>query len=945
MKSFIQDTAFSDSARAATQLFNLSQHISAITFENLRQLIRTSSDPDSALHFTLEFARKHPDTLQRLSKEIASLQDLVTVFAHSHFLSQQVIQNPGDFESLVLSGDIQKAWHSLEFLRAAKHFTREISNEKLATALSAFRKRQLVRILLRDVQGLATLAETTADISHLADAILEISYQRVRSQLESESESMPQCSVIALGKLGGQELNYSSDIDLMFVFQGGDLNFFRKFVNTYTSLLSGYTVEGICYRVDLRLRPEGRLGEVAISLENAMQYYRHRARDWELQMLIKARVAAGDRTPGEELLKFVEPLIYSTTLDFSTVEAVSEGRMRIHEKASQKRGNISAFDIKLMPGGIRDIEFLVQCLQRLHGGREPWVRNGGTLLALARLRDKELLSASEYSNLSSAYEFLRHLEHRLQVVDDRQTHTLPSKPAELERLARRMPPDKLQNRIQSDGLIQTLNLYLERVQQLYERVIHAQKPIYYGICVESSPDTVVESDVVEIETQQLSSNLVRFLDQSAPEFAKLIQQSRTSLRSPSFELFLEKLQQNSELLARINQNPDLAKYLIDIFTSSPWMSDAFNRNLEPVQDLLNIGQPLNLHQFDTITDVKALRHRFRREMLSILVESLCLHKEIFETLLRTSALVDAVISAAYRMAVSQTLASTPRQNPDYQPVKQMMVVALGRLGMLEFDLASDADLVFVLPDADESEIIFWTRVAERLIDILTAYTGDGTLIAVDTRLRPGGRDGQLVQTKQSFKEYFEKRAEAWEGISYMKARPIAGDIDRATAFLAELQKIDWRRYGQNGRSRSQLLDMRMRLEREQGPANELKAGTGSYYDIDFALMYLRLRGAGIFYKALNTPERIDIVEQMGHLDAEDADFLRKAATVFRAIDHGIRLQMGHSAGSLPSSSARLIQLTSMVHRWIPAEFRDQSLKTTLSQIQSQTREYFNRLFN
>ena len=206
--------------------------------------------------------------------------------------------------------------------------------------------------------------------------------------------------MIALGKLGGKELNYSSDIDLMFVYSGNgetdgparitNKEFFKKAANQYTDLLSTYTNEGMCYRVDLRLRPDGRYGEVCISQDGARNYYQTRARDWELQMLIKARVAAGDREPGRDLLEFVEPLIYSSSLDFRAVEAVSETRERISEKLAARRSPHTGLDIKLARGGIRDIEFLVQCLQRLHGGREPWVRHGGTLFALFRLRDKGL---------------------------------------------------------------------------------------------------------------------------------------------------------------------------------------------------------------------------------------------------------------------------------------------------------------------------------------------------------------------------------------------------------------------------------------------------------------------------------------------------------------------------------------------------------------------------
>src|SRR5258706_3314002 len=219
--------------------------------------------------------------------------------------------------------------------------------------------------------------------------------------------------------------------------------FYKKVANRYIELLSTYTAEGFCYRVDLRLRPDGRHGEVCISLDGARQYYKTRARDWELQMLIKARVSAGDRELGRELLDFVEPMIYSTTTDFSAVESVAQTRDRISQKLSARPRKAasppsSGLDIKLCPGGIRDIEFLVQCLQRLHGGREPWVRHGGTMFALSRLHDKDRLLASEYARLTSAYQFLRSLEHRLQFDEDRQTHSLPTDLEDLDTLAPRM---------------------------------------------------------------------------------------------------------------------------------------------------------------------------------------------------------------------------------------------------------------------------------------------------------------------------------------------------------------------------------------------------------------------------------------------------------------------------------------------------------------------------
>ncbi|OYW10384.1 MAG: hypothetical protein B7Z53_01140 [Rhodospirillales bacterium 12-71-4] len=275
---------------------------------------------------------------------------------------------------------------------------------------------------------------------------------------------------------------------------------------------------------------------------------------------------------------------------------------------------------------------------------------------------------------------------------------------------------------------------------------------------------------------------------------------------------------------------------------------------------------------------------------------------------------------------------------------KMMVIALGRLGMREFDVGSDADLVFALPQADADDLPAWSRTAERLIEILSAYTGEGMMFAVDSRLRPNGRAGALVQTDSAFRDYFERRAEAWEGMAYMKSHAVAGDIEASTAFLNELQQIDWRRYGQSGRSRSELRRMRLRLEREQGLAQPLKAGAGGYYDIDFILMYLRLKSAGFFFKQLSTPQRIEVIEKMGHLSHADALFLRDAATFYRALDHGLRIIFGHAEADLPKSPLHLDMLTDVIGRWTPPHLHDQPLPDKVEQIRSRTRELFDRLF-
>ncbi len=881
-----------------------------------------SPDPAGVLAALASFEQRQPAAFQRIAHSTAALQYLIAVFSQSNFLTQEILDSPECLEVLLTDGDLHRVRTTDEY------YARLISQIDLDRApdplpFARFRRQQILRILIRDVLGFGTLSDVTAELSALADAIVGTAYDRIHRDLvsryghpHSEAGEPAHFAVIALGKLGGEELNYSSDIDLMFLYSANgcadsitNKEFFKRAANELTALLSAYTPEGMCYRVDLRLRPEGSLGEVCISLDGARLYYESRARDWELQMMIKARVAAGDRTTGEGLLEFVEPKIYSTTLDFSAIEALSVTRERINEKLAGKkrtRGREFNVDIKLDRGGIRDIEFMVQCLQRLYGGADPWVRHGGTLLALSRLQDKGFLSEAEYGGLAAAYQFLRHLEHRLQFADDRQTHALPSDPAALERIARRMPAGGGS----AEWLLTEIRMHFAQVIEIYERVVHARAG--------SIPET----------SGPQASNVVRALEQTAPTLSRSLAAAELQHGYRAFEHFLEKLSADEVKLEQLNDDPALTARTLDLFEQSPYFAEEMIRTPELIDVIggghVGEGEESELH------DARALRRWYRREMLRIQTASICESEPIFETLERTTALADTVIARAYEIAVTDVWGASP-------PEKKLWVIALGRLGMREFDLASDADLVFVLCDSESRRREEWTRVAGRMIDLITAYTGDGVLFAVDTRLRPNGGDGPLVQSESAVKDYFTRTAEAWEGITYMKSRAVAGEPMSADLFLHHLQAIDWVRYGQSGRSRTDLKQMRQRLEKEQGATHPLKAGRGGYYDIDFLLMYLRLKSAGIFFQSLNTPERIEVLESMDHLDRSEAGFLRDAATFYRALDHGLRVRSGHAEGKLPVGAQRAA-LGELMKRWtrVPLD--------SFGEVRERTRELFDRLF-
>jgi glutamate-ammonia-ligase adenylyltransferase len=942
-----------------------------LTVESIYRWSERSPDPARVARYLDEFAARHRAIFQQLAADPDRAPWLPTLFGCSGFLSEELLRYP---EWLSSVADLHEQISTAGYKQRLEAFLYERAATKPeALDLALFRRRELVRIVLRDRLAYASLLEITEEISSLAEAIMACALASVSADVEARhgkpmAESHPGpavFTVLALGKLGGRELNYSSDIDLMFLYsENGETagphvianrEFFKKVANQFTNLLSTYTAAGVCYRVDLRLRPEGTLGEVCLPLPAAKDYYAKRARDWELQMLIKARVAAGDEPLGQALLDFVEPSIYSTTVDFSTIETMSETRERITEKLARKRFSKKGLDVKLARGGIRDIEFLVQCLQRLHGVREKWVRHGGTLLALARLHDRDLLSSTEYSRLVDAYEYLRRLEHLLQLEDDRQTHTLPANAADLDRIARRMSAHEDVPRASgiAGQLLMDLNQRLENVQVIYERIVHAQRPMHYSPVSSDRASGYRDAGEQQRGEVDVSGEVLAALAEPAPYFAERLRARGLHRSERALNAFLSSLLREPRRLHLLNSHTALADWMLQIFELSPHLAEHLARFPDLLEEIRRaVDHPTRRWAFEglaaPLNDIGGLRRFYRREMFRILVASICFRERVFCTLDSTSALAEFMIARAYRIALERALEhARARATPDkpfYDPQNEMMVVALGRLGMREFDLASDADLLFIIPDSEAHRQRFWTRVAEHLIEILTSYTGDGAILSLDTRLRPNGREGMLVQTESTYVDYFAGKAEAWEGIAYMKARAVAGDTDRATTFLNELQQVDWRRWGQSGRSRQDLRQMRMRLQREQGAASPLKAAAGGYYDADFILMYLRLKAAGMFFKSLNTPERIDVVEKTGHLDRMDAEFLLDATTYFRALDHALRVVTGRAEERIPAAPEQREMVAELLQRWTGTRVVAEELDRDLLALQSRMRRVFEGIF-
>ena len=950
---------FQDPERAQKNLEALRECFGGELPPSMTLLLRQAPDPDAGLSFLERYCQLDEQTCRAISESPTQLDAAMAVFAQSRYFSETLLRRPRLLEWATAPERFDQVISAAELRSEIGWINPHADEERAALILAAFKRAHLLRIALRDLLGVAQLGEVVYELSNLADALIQAGHDFLRDKLKSrfgiplislESGALEdRFVVLALGKLGGGELNYSSDIDLMYLHTGSgqttgpvhlaNSEFYGQLGAGLTKLLSRMTPEGFCYRVDLRLRPEGSAGELVVPLQSAVSYYHKRGRDWELQMLIKARAAAGHRRLGRSFLQMIRPLIYRTTTDFTVIEKVAESRDRIQQDLKRRSGK--KIDVKLMRGGIRDIEFLVQCMQRLYGGGDPFVRSGGTLFALHRLREKNYVTLPDYSRLTTAYSYLRNLEHRLQMEDNRQTHELPEDEAGLRLLERKVNGVSYTGAAPGD-LRRQVKLYAARVAEIYDRVIRSQQP-------ETSP-----AETPLMSSRHSWQSQFRHLRRKSPELEAVLDSLEIDRGARLFGRFLDKLVVAPELIEELNQRPALLSCVADVMEWSPYFGEHLVRYPGDIRELREVvdaedsaSSPVDHHPEakelldspGTVNDkAMELRRLYRRWVLKIQADSIHCGRPVFETLDRSSRLAAWVIRAAYRLAVEELSGSRAA------PEVPLQVVALGRLGMREFDLGSDADLVFVLPDAGEPDRVWWKQCAERIIDIISSYTREGRMFSVDARLRPSGRDGELVQTETSFRTYFSKQAEAWEALSYLKARTVAGNLETGKRFLGELQEIAWKRFGLDEGAAKLLGAMRRRIEKDQGRKNPLKSGSGGYYDIDFILLYQRLKSAGIFFEYLTTPQRIDIARTLGNMSEEDCDYLLKAAVFFRSLDHGMRITAGKSSGQAPAAANQQEVLGELLRRWSAIQPMSQPLPAVVEDVRKETRAIYERVF-
>ena len=818
-----------------------------------------------------------------------------------------------------------------------------------------FRRRELLRIYLHDIRRAHTVAETTEELSNLADAILEYALRLSRQRLDNRFGSPQRVDaegrvvatefcVVALGKLGSRELNYASDIDLMFLFSdegmtsvGGtrgqvtNREYYVKLAEHILRLVGEPSGEGAAYRTDVRLRPHGREGTLTCALNEAVLYYEKRANDWELQTLIRARAAAGSEALFHRFAASVVDRIYRT--DVSVSLALSNVRLSKQKIDVQRERSDKGFNVKLGRGGIREIEFIAQALQLAFGGRDPWLRTPHTLISLARLADRSLITEFEHTQLSDAYQFWRCLEHRLQMEHGLQTHSVPKDAARRELIARRMGFLGQNPTIGFDG---AMTRHATNVRAVFDRVFADADPQAFE---EQHLDRLSRADAHSPDPEataaaKAASILIKHLVASKTESAGTpqgVDELRAWLRATAAETVNPRRGLSFALrIARsMEKEPEHAAVTLSELKSTIQLcsaSDVFGemiasrpilihsvkakadavRQREEASERSRVISP----QESFRAELDVLRRHWSEALVGIAARDAARDMALDEVNQRLTMLAAESIDAALRIARDELA----RRYGELATEPRVAVLGLGRLGSGGMDYGSDLDVIVVYdatapsPVAGQTHTSVYARLVELMIAALSNVTREGSLYRVDLRLRPDGQKGPIVSSAQGFISYLKERAAIWEWLAYVKLRPVAGDRDFGARTEAEARQCIHGLAGQTDAAEllAETHRVRARLEKEKTSRRKaginIKHGAGGMLDVYFAVRYLQLRD--------NVPDdeedrtTLGMLERLhgaGSIGEENFRALRDGYRLLRAVDHETRLVVGRSA-TLPDTS-------------------------------------------
>ena len=877
----------------------------------VEQLIKKSPSPALA---ETNLSRLLDNSSAKFLKQIPApdLPALIGLLGASAFLSEVLIRAGANWPELFLRRVKIKqktaSAHAKDLNTAVKGSS---SLDDFCAALRQHKQREFLRIGARDLMESVTMEETVRELTALAEASLDAAYRFSRAEVEKDfgqlhlpgSKEPNRFVVIGMGKLGGGELNFSSDVDVIFLYENDDgessggrkgktgaREFFSAIGQMIIHAMGDVSEDGFVFRIDLRLRPLGANGPLVQSVDSAMVYYESWGQCWERAAMIKARPVAGAIELGTQFLKELEPFIYRRYLDYTTVDELRHMKSRIENELLV--GNERERNLKLGYGGIREIEFFTQALQLVNGGYEPSLRGTSTLRALAELAKLKLVSIDERDKLTEAYRFLRQAEHKVQIVQEGHAHSIPEGKDEELAYARRLGyrrKGKLgerelfwrdHRRVTNTVRNNFDRLFYSAQKQIESEAASAEGALWYDL--DNQP--VITAQLAKAgfsEPARAYQNLlaVRDGDVYSPPSPKRLKVLRTlgpaliaeiaKSGAPDQALFnlanfTHSIGGRTGFLTLLSEKPDTMRLLITLFADSQFLTDLFLRRPELIDTLIRVDltrldktrddmlAELRRHM-DEADDVESKLNALRRykteEFIRIGLHDLGGSVEFTPVLQQLSDLAEACLQAALELALSDL-------NAKFGAVAggRFAVIGGGKLGAREIDYNSDLDLIFVYDAADDARSRggsqgvlpaheFYVRLGQRLPTYLSAPTEEGIAYKIDMQLRPSGKAGPVVCSLDAYREYHQETAQLWERQVLIKTRFIAGDISLGH----ELERvIDGCAYGVDltAQGVGEIHRLRMRMERELADEDEtrfnLKKGRGGLVDIEFLTQMLQL---------------------------------------------------------------------------------------------------------
>jgi glutamate-ammonia-ligase adenylyltransferase len=895
-------------------------------------LLRDLPDKNGARLFLDRLSTEQPRAHRSLTSQPALLADVLALAAWSPLLATTLEQNPEYFSWLSRERTAPRVRSLDELKESLARFALTNSSLNPQNLLARFRRRELLRTYLHDIRRSHTLVETMEELSNLADAILDYAFSLARQDLDNRYGlpahtdergriATAEFCVVALGKLGSMELNYASDIDLVFLYsddgstsgigQRGEVSnreYFVKLSETIARLVGQSGGEGAAYRVDLRLRPHGRDGALACSLQEATRYYKSSAQDWERQTLIRSRAGAGSPELFSRFKETVTSYVFRPDVSVSgALESVRLAKQKIDRQTEKKSG----YNVKLGRGGIREIEFIAQALQLAHGGRDDWLRVPHTLVSLGRLADREFITQQERSELSDAYGFLRTLEHRLQMEHGLQTHTVPDAEQVRDLIARRLGYKDLR------GFVSDLTLHTGNVRRTYDRLFAGIEQETQAVAEKIEANTGDKDLALAISAarvfvfhaggngnvKSLAELLRSFASDTLNPHRALVHASRIAASLEKAERQLHLSPVNLQTLMRVCGSSDL---FAEMIAANPALIGSLGASVATA--LRRDYRAILRAAIDAESTFPAELAAFRLKWAELIAEIGALDisgdLSIFDTNRLQTELAIASLNVSYLIARREMA----RRFGSFSGGPRIAIYGLGRLGSAGVDYGSDLDILLTYDSLVPSPIRSLTqdetyaRLVELMIAALSSITREGYLYRIDLRLRPHGKNGPLVTSAEGFLDYLKEQSAPWEWLAYVKIRAVGGDLElgkmietharhriheNALRFDPHALKLETRR-------------VRDRLEKEKGTRSrragiDIKYGPGGMLDVYFATRYLQLRDEVLDGgEDRSTAFTLERLREEGSLSEEDFAAMSTGYSLLRSIDHNLRLIMGRS---------------------------------------------------